>query len=203
MSLLSSWESTNRTTPLLFEDTMTGSTFRDDLFGDETAVYRKQNLVNSLIDDSLPADDPFSRRLSKAVKVRANDRVAFAGRRFQTLSIANRDASTSVADQSSLLQHAGNHTDSRTLHTEHDRQKLMAQLEVLLVHPVVRHQQPAGTPLLHRVHRVARDGLHPLRDDDLGGGGRTDDRRFLDMQTLRLPAATCGFGEAVAWPIPA
>jgi hypothetical protein len=46
-----------------------------------------------------------------------------------------------VADESSLLQRGGNGTDGRTLDTEHDGQELMAQREVVPMHPVMRHQK--------------------------------------------------------------
>ena len=40
-------------------------------------------------------------------------------------------------------------TCRRAMDAEHDGQKLMAEMKVLLVHPVVRHEQPTGAPLLH------------------------------------------------------
>jgi hypothetical protein len=40
--------------------------------------------------------------------------------------------------------------------TEHHGQELMAQREVLLMHPVVGHQQPASATLLYLMHDVAR-----------------------------------------------
>src|SRR5260221_13321763 len=43
----------------------------------------------------------------------------------------------------------------------------MAQMEVTLMHPIVRHQQPAGAALPHLREHVTRRGLHHLRDDDL------------------------------------
>jgi hypothetical protein len=44
-------------------------------------------------------------------------------------------------------------TPGWTLHAEHDRQELMAQVEVLFVHPIVRHQEPASRALRHLMQR--------------------------------------------------
>ena len=63
--------------------------------------------------------------LSQSVEVGADDGIALARCGFQPLAVPRRDAPVRVADESSLLQRGGNDADGRTLHTEHDRQKLV------------------------------------------------------------------------------
>ena len=64
-------------------------------------------------------------------------------------ALPDRDAPVGVADEPGLLQRARHHADRRALHTEHHRQELMTETEILLMHSVVSHEQPAGTPLRH------------------------------------------------------
>src|SRR5438045_9188660 len=67
-----------------------------------------------------------------------------------------------VANQSSFLQSGGDDAHGRALDTEHDRQKLVAQMEVLFMHSVVGHEQPTSAPLLHWMERVARGSLNNI-----------------------------------------
>src|SRR5437773_10308671 len=97
----------------------------------------------------------------------ANDGVALAGCRFQSFAVLYGDTPMHVADESGVLQRGGDDADGRTLHAEHDCQKLMTQMEVLFVHAVVRRQQPTSAPLWHLMQRLARGRLHDLRDDNL------------------------------------
>src|SRR5690242_4914869 len=73
-----------------------------------------------------------------------------------------------VMDEPRLLQRFGNEADGWTLDTEHHGEKLMTQMEILFVHPVVGHQQPASAALVHLMERVAGGRLHHLRDDHMG-----------------------------------
>ncbi len=41
-------------------------------------------------------------------------------------------------------------------------------MKVLLMHPVLRHEEPSRATLLDVMQRVTRGGLHHLRDHDLG-----------------------------------
>ena len=70
----------------------------------------------------------------------ANDRVALAGRRFQSFAVPHGDPPMRVADQASLLQRGGGDAHGRAAYTEHHREKFMAEIEVVLLHSVVRHQ---------------------------------------------------------------
>ena len=85
-----------------------------------------------------------------------HDGVALARCGLQTSTVANRDMPMRIVDESCVLQRTGDDADGRTLHTEHDRQELVAQMEIPLVHPVVRRQEPAGAALLHVMERVTR-----------------------------------------------
>ena len=76
--------------------------------------------------------------------------------RLQALAVPHGHSPMRVVDESGVLKGSGNPADGRTLHAEHDRQKLMAQRGVLLVHAVVCHQQPPGAALLHMMQHVTR-----------------------------------------------
>src|SRR3954469_13517145 len=93
---------------------------------------------------------------AQSIEMRANDGIAFARRRFESLTVPDRDAPMRVADQPGLLEGAGHAADGRPLHPEHHRQKLMAQMEITFVHPVMGRQQPPSTPLLDVMTRIAR-----------------------------------------------
>jgi hypothetical protein len=92
--------------------------------------------------------------------VGADDAVALARCGFQTFAVAHGDAPMRIANESGVLQCGGDDAQGRALHTEHDGEKFVAQLEILFVHCVMRREQPAGAPLLHRMERVARGGLN-------------------------------------------
>jgi hypothetical protein len=106
--------------------------------------------------------------LLQAVEVSANNGIALASGGFQTFADYDGDAPACVADESCVLQRGSGDADGLPLHAEHHRQKLMAQLEILFVHPVMGHQQPPSASLLHVMERIARGGLHHLREEDLG-----------------------------------
>jgi hypothetical protein len=97
----------------------------------------------------------------------ANDGIAFARGGFQPFAVDDGDVPACGADESGMLQRASDDTDGLALHAEHHRQKLMAQLTILVVHPVVRHQQPTSASLLHVMKLIARRGLHHLREEGL------------------------------------
>jgi hypothetical protein len=59
-----------------------------------------------------------------------------------------------------VLQRGGDRADGWALDAKHHGHELMAQLEVLLVHAIVGHQEPARTALLDRVQNVACRCLH-------------------------------------------
>jgi len=63
-------------------------------------------------------------------------------------------------NEGATRQHAG------PAHAEHDRQKLVRQLQLIAIHAVLRHQEPARQPLLYLsapvCHRclIAGRGVH-------------------------------------------
>jgi hypothetical protein len=57
------------------------------------------------------------------------------------------------------LEDFGN-TDSA--HAEHMGQELMGEQEFIRHSPIMRHQNPSATPLLHRMQAIAGNGLRNL-----------------------------------------
>jgi len=72
-----------------------------------------------------------------------------------------------VPDKSGLLQPSRDCRHRWPLPAQHDREELVAQIEILFMHSDVRHQEPAGAPLLDVMQRIAGGRLHHLCDDAL------------------------------------
>src|SRR6202040_2896300 len=70
--------------------------------------------------------------------------VAFASRGFQPGTVTNRDFAASVADQTSLLQHAGRDSDAGAARAQHVRQEFLRQDDNVAADAVLTHQQPSG-----------------------------------------------------------
>ena len=90
-----------------------------------------------------------------------------------------------VTDEPGLLQRRGDHAHGWPLHTEHHSQELVTEIEVLLLHPVVGHQQPSRAALLHLMQRIASRRLHHLCDEDLGVASHQSVERSLFFHSRR------------------
>src|SRR5256885_10688633 len=86
---------------------------------------------------------------AEAFELRANERVALARGGFETLAIEHRHMSVPIRNESRVLERARDGGDRRPACPEHDGEKFVAQLKILPVHPVLRHQQPARAALLY------------------------------------------------------
>jgi len=96
--------------------------------------------------------------------MRPDDLVAFARGLFELLPLQHPNASVPSRDEPAVLQRSHDERDRGTLHTEHDREKLLLQEKLFRADPILRLQQPPATPLLHAVQRVARRTLHDLQE---------------------------------------
>ena len=65
--------------------------------------------------------------------MRVDGIVTFAATVLQALDIDHMDAATTVADQTSLLQLAGDESDAASLHAEHLRQELLRERQGVAV----------------------------------------------------------------------
>lgn len=59
-----------------------------------------------------------------------------------------------VRDQSAPLEIARRARDADTAHAEHTRQELVRELELVRLHAIARHEQPARTARFERVEGI-------------------------------------------------
>src|ERR1700730_16791409 len=104
----------------------------------------------------------------KTIEVATNNAVTFTRRPLEPFAIEDRYAPVGIANQPGRLKHSRHHGHGLTPHAEHHGEKFMAQLKILLMHPIVGHQEPSTTPFLNLVPRIERRRLHHLGDHDLG-----------------------------------
>jgi hypothetical protein len=69
-----------------------------------------------------------------------------------------------IANQPDLLQRARDHGHGGPGGAEHHRGKFLRERKLVAGHAIVRHQEPAGEPLLDRVDGIARRGLRDEPD---------------------------------------
>src|SRR4051795_10598835 len=99
-------------------------------------------------------------RLSEQViEAVAVEGVAFAGGRFETVAVDNRDLALLEADQAGALKFARSLGDAGASDAEHRRQKLVRHGDDIRGMPCPRHQEPAGATLLDRVETITRGSL--------------------------------------------
>ena len=84
----------------------------------------------------------------------SDDAVALAGGRFETLVVENPDYAPAVLDQTGGLEYAQGYGDSGPARTQHHRQELMAERNVVVIDAIARHEEPPREPLLNFVRRV-------------------------------------------------
>src|SRR3954468_19008507 len=87
--------------------------------------------------------------------------------RFQFSTVHDRDRAARRRDQSAFDQHVKRLRDPGTTHTEHQRQKLMGEMDCGSRSPIVRHQNPAGQSLLDAAVRIRDCGLRGLHDEGM------------------------------------
>ena len=63
---------------------------------------------------------------------------------FETSAVEHLDAAAALLDQAAALQAAQGRADCGALHAEHFGQKLMRQGQGVLIHAVVRAEEPAA-----------------------------------------------------------
>ena len=78
----------------------------------------------------------------------SDDAVALAGGRFQTFVVENPDFALRVRDQTGGLEYAQGYGDPGPACTQHHRQELMAELNVVVIDAIARHEEPPREPLL-------------------------------------------------------
>src|SRR5688500_16249959 len=81
--------------------------------------------------------------------------VALARRPLQATPVHDRDSSATVLDEAGFLQNPRGYGDTGSTDTEHLGEELLRQRKLPAPDAVVRREQPACAPLLHRVTAIA------------------------------------------------
>ena len=119
------------------------------------------------------AADAFATRKSQRsggeqlVVLLAHPFVAFAGCRFEPLSIRDRNAASAIVYQAGLLQVVGPDRYAGALNAEYHREEFVSEQKGIGSRAIVRDQKPAAAALQKRVQTVAGCGLRELGDDRL------------------------------------
>src|SRR5579872_6442837 len=88
--------------------------------------------------------------------------IARAGCCFEPARIDYPDVAAAVFEQPAALQLARCFGNAHPPHAEHMREKGLGQVNFVGLHPLTRHQQPAGETRLHDVKAVAGGSLRYL-----------------------------------------
>jgi hypothetical protein len=107
--------------------------------------------------------------------MRADDAVALARGRFESLSVQDLDPPVAARDQPVALEGPQDNSDGGTLHAEHHGEELLLEGEGIVLDAVARLEQPA---------------TGPLGDFPLGASCRMYDRLHSARQTGATPRVT-------------
>jgi hypothetical protein len=88
--------------------------------------------------------------------------VAFAGRFAHALPIQNLDAPATIIDQPRRAQRARRDRYARTARSQHLRQELLCQLQIVTADAVADGQQSAAQSLFDAVQAIAQCALRCL-----------------------------------------
>ena len=89
--------------------------------------------------------------------------IARAGNGLQPRSIKDCDDSARIANESLILQLAGDVRDATASHTQHVRQELVGEAERVAARAIMRHEQPSRGTCPEKVGAIAGRRLRELR----------------------------------------
>src|SRR5688572_21864555 len=98
------------------------------------------------------------------LKVRANDLRALACGMLERSPFQYANSSVLTRDQPGVLECAEDQRHGRTMHAEHDGEKVVLQQKLAGADAILCLQQPPATALLDPVQRIARRALHDLQE---------------------------------------
>lgn len=81
--------------------------------------------------------------------------IAFARGSLQFRPIKNAHVASVVLNHARVAKRCSNDADTRAMHAEHGRQKLLGEMEIVALHAIVRDKQPAGEPCFDVMQPVA------------------------------------------------
>src|SRR5213595_3558603 len=110
---------------------------------------------------------PYGWLIAQLIELASKDGVTLARCRLQRFAVKNGDVTVRVLDEPRTLQGSSDDGDRLAADSEHDREKLMTDMEIFPVHPVMGFQEPSTATLLERVSCHASCCLHRLNQHDL------------------------------------
>src|SRR5688500_15973192 len=85
-----------------------------------------------------------------------NNAITFTACLFEAVSIQHLDYPTGIMNETGTGENASREGDAGSACTTHKREELLRERKLVVSHPVVVHQNPPRTPLLHIVRPIAR-----------------------------------------------
>ena len=92
----------------------------------------------------------------KTIEMATNNTITFT-RPLEPIAIKDAHAPVGIANQPRRLKYSRHHGHGLTPHAEHHGEEFMAQLKILLMHPIVGHQEPSAEARLRLVDRQEWD----------------------------------------------
>jgi hypothetical protein len=120
--------------------------------------------------------------------------IAFTSRFSKSGNVEQFDVSPRVANEAGFLQSARDHGDTRAPDTQHLRDVLLSERQLVPTVQVGRTQQPLCQPALDHMRGVARCGLLRLREQGLLVGRRLT-RGYRDVLAQSILAVRADSAE--------
>ena len=89
------------------------------------------------------------------IELSFRDAIALAGSLLHSRPVEDSDTAACVVDKPVPLERAGRVRYSRPSHSEHHGEELLREREFGRLHAILRHQEPAATPLFQKMKCVA------------------------------------------------
>src|ERR1051326_2871909 len=96
------------------------------------------------------------------------DVVALAGRRFEALAVEDPDVPATISDEPGAMEFPEGRRDPGAADAEHGGHEFMRHRYDIRSGAVVRHQQPAGAALFHRMEAIAGGSLRAQIHEGFG-----------------------------------
>src|ERR1700760_2237460 len=104
--------------------------------------------------------------IQKPIVVRFHPAVALTGSILKAFDVSDLDASSAIANETSLLVNVSHRRHAAPLYSKHLREKLLCERQRIAARQISRPQQPAGQPGFDRVRSIARGRLLGLYQEE-------------------------------------
>jgi hypothetical protein len=102
------------------------------------------------------------------IELSFGDAIALAGAFFQSRTVEDGDTAACILDEPGPFERIGGVRYARPSHSEHHGEKLLGEREIARLHTILRHQEPAATPLFQKVKCIASCRLCDLVEECVG-----------------------------------